>query len=585
VGTSPAHIFEFGEFRLDGTTRVLTRRDGAAVPLTPKAFDTLVYMVGHAGRVLQKDELMRAVWPDTAVEENNLNQNISMLRRVLGEERGEHRFIATVPGRGYQFVAKVRVSTDQARHRERAEDVSIAVLPFVNLDGTPHSEYFGDGLAEELINALSKLERVRVVARTSAFSFKGRPVDVRDIADRLGVNHVLEGSVRKSGSRLRVTAQLVSAADGYHLWAERYEREIEVRDIFDVQDEITLAVLDALQVKLVGGERSAVLKRHTHDPKALELYLKGRFQLFRMTPAGIDAGMLYLQQAIQADPSFALAQAGLAHAYRMFALTLEMPPGEVLPKARAAAEKAIALDGSLAEAHAVLAFNIFWREWNWSASEDHFQRALALNPNSADTRWMHAHLYSNTGRHEEALGEIAHARELDPLSGLIHAMEGQFLLHAGRTDAAVARLREALELDPSSRVAHLFSASTDIETARFADAVAEARSARALSAGDTHAIALEAYASARLGRVAESRAQLEELLRLSKTRYVPPYHIAIVYDGLEESAEALTWLERGFAQRDPKMTFVGVEPRWKKLRRHPRFVRLLKQMNLVPVEG
>jgi TolB-like protein/Tfp pilus assembly protein PilF len=578
VSPRSARVYQFGDFHLDAGKRLLLGRDGTPVSLTPKAYDTLAYLVEHVGTVLDKDELMRAVWPDTAVEENNLTQNISLLRRVLGEGRGDHRYIATVPSRGYQFVAKVRMAA--TNRGKSAKESSIAVLPFVNVSGDPDYEYFSDGLAEELINALSRLEGVQVVARTSAFSFKGRQADVREIAEKLGVTLVLEGSVRRSGNRLRVIAQLINADDGCHLWSERYDREMEMRDIFEVQDEITLAVVDALKLKLTGGERSGVLRHHTENVKAHELYLKGRFQLFRMSPSGIQSGMAYLQQAIEADPSDAHAQVGLAHAYRMYALSLEMPPNEVLPKAKAAAEKAIELDRTLAEAHAVLAFNIFWYEWAWGTAEKHFRRALELNPSSADAHWMYAHLRSNTGRHAEALSEIAHARELDPLSGLMNAMEGQFLLHAGRTDDALTRLQEALELDPNSRVAHLFAASACIEKGLFTQAVAEARASSALSPGSSQAVAFEAFANAKLGKRTEARAALDQVLQVSGERFVPPYHIAIIYNGLDETAEALTWLERGFAQRDPKMVFLKVEPKWRNLREDARFVRLLKGMNL-----
>jgi TolB-like protein/Flp pilus assembly protein TadD len=550
------------------------------VSLTPKAYDTLAYLVEHVGTVLDKEELMRAVWRDTAVEENNLTQNISLLRRVLGEGRADHRYIATVPSRGYQFVAKVRVAA--AKSGKSPKETSIAVLPFVNGSGDPDYEYFGEGLAEELINALSRLERVQVVARTSAFSFKGRQADVREIAEKLGVTLVLEGSVRRSGKRLRIIAQLINADDGCQLWSERYDREMEMGDIFEVQDEITLAVVDALKLKLTGAERSGVLRHHTENVKAHELYLKGRFQLFRMSPSGIKSGMAYLQQAIEADPYDAHAQVGLAHAYRMYALSLEMPPNEVLPKAKAAALKAIELDRTLAEGHAVLGFNIFWHEWKWEMAEKHFRRALELNPNSADAHWMFAHLLSNTGRHEEALGEIARARELDPLSGLMNAMEGQFLLHAGRTDDALTRLHEALELDPNSRVAHLFAASAYIEKGLFTQAVAEAHASCELSPGTSQAVAFKAYANARLGKRTEARAALDQVLQVSKERFVPPYYIAMIYNGLDETAEALTWLERGFERRDPKMVFLKVEPKWNNLRDDPRFIRLLKGMNLFP---
>jgi TolB-like protein len=229
-------VYDFGDFRLDADKRLLLQRDGAVVALTPKGYETLAYFVQHSGTVLAKEQMMQAIWPDTAVEENNLTQNISLLRRILGEERGEHRFIATVPGRGYQFVAPVSVVASRDASQGLVENLSIAVLPFTNNSNDPEYDYFADGLADELINALSRAGGVRVAARTSAFSFKGKQIHVREIADALGVAFVLEGTVRKSECRLRITAQLVNAMAGHPIWSERYEREIGSRDLFDVQD-------------------------------------------------------------------------------------------------------------------------------------------------------------------------------------------------------------------------------------------------------------------------------------------------------------------------------------------------------------
>ncbi len=456
------------------------------------------------------------------------------------------------------------------------------MLPFVNVSADPELDYFCDGLAEELINRLSQLRHLRVVARTSAFYFKQKQVDIAEIAQKLKVGTVLEGSVRKSRNRIRVTAQLINAADGYQLWSERYDREIEMRDIFEVQEEITLAVMRALSVSLAGGEQSALLRHHTTDPQAQELYLKGRFHLFRMTPSGIELGLSYFRQAIERDPCDAIAQVGLAHAYRMFALSLERAPNEVLPKAKHAAEAAVRLDPNLAEAHAVLAFNMFWHEWAWHTAEKHFRRALELNPASADTRWMYAHLLSNTGRHDEALAQIERARELDPLSALINAMEGWFLLHAGRIEQAIARLREALQLDPNTRVAHLFAASAYIEQGLFPEAISETRAARSLCPSDTHALALEGLAHMKLGKTPEAQIILDQLLQIAGERHVPPYHIAIAYNGLGDPVEALNWLERGFEQRDPKTVFLKVDPRWKNLRGGRRYQSLLTRMQFLP---
>ena len=579
VGDRPPLSYEFGAFRLDRGRRLLLRHDGTPVPLLPKAFEALTYLVEREGLVLDKDELMGAVWPDTFVEDNNLTQIISTLRRALGETRGEHRYIATVPGRGYQFVADVRPAgpvTSPATPPAR----SIVVLPFANVGQDAALEYFADGLADDLIAALSRLDGLRVVARTSAFFFKNRPSDIREIAKHLGVHLVLEGSIRRSGSRLRVTAQLINAADGCHVWSDRYDRELELRDVLTVQDEIRDAVLGALTPSLAGVDRP-ILKHKTANAAAYQMYLKGRFHLFRMTPSGIDAGVQYFKGAIEHDPSYALAYVGLAHAQRVRAISLERSPDEVASEGKAAALRAIELDPTLAEAHAVLAFHVYWFEWDWEAAEKHFTRALKLDPNSADTYWMYAHLPSNAGRHDEALKAIAQARASDPLSGLINAVEGQCLLHAGRTEDAIVRLREAIELDPKSRIARLVAARAYIEKGMFHAAVQEAREAHALTPSNTRARALEIVASARRGEGREAQAAFETLLQRSRERYVSPYNLAVACNGLDQRADAIAWLERAYESHDPRMVFLNIDPVWNNLRSDARFRRLLKRMRFV----
>lgn len=569
--------YEFGDFSLDTGKRLLLDGDGKVVALTPKVYDTLAYLVQHSGAVLDKEEMMRAIWPDTTVEDNNLTQNISLLRRVFGEGRGDHRFIATVPGRGYEFVATVK----QARFRNARpspEAVWIAVLPFVNVTANPDFDYFADGLADELITALSRFAGVRVAARTSAFALKRKQIDVREIARLLQVDLVLEGSVRKSGSRIRITAELVNAGEGYQLWSERYQRETESRDLFDVQDEITAAVVNALRLELPGTRPREA--RQISQTNAHELYLKGRFHLLHMTEVGIQTGMQYFESAIQSDPGFAPAHVGLAHAYRMFGLTLERPATEVGARSKSAALDAIAIDNNYAEAHAVLAFTVFFYEWGWKDAEEHFRRALALNPNSADTYWMYAHVPSNFGRHDEALAMMSRARELDPVSGLIHAMEGQCLLHAGRADDSIVRLKEAIDLEPRSRVAHLFASSTYIELGRYDEAIEEARIAHELCPVNSAARSYEAYAHARAGRRAHASEHLNAIVELGNQRYVPATHMAMICNALGRRNEALAWLERAFEQRVPWLVFSAVDPKWKNLRSEARFISLLRRLSL-----
>jgi TolB-like protein/Tfp pilus assembly protein PilF len=580
-------LYEFAGFRRDADKRLLLQRDGAVVGLTPKGYETLAYLVEHSGAVVDKEQIIRAIWPDTAVEENNLTQNISLLRRVLGEERGEHRFIVTVPGRGYQFVAPVSVVSLAGGGPRSVEDLSIAVLPFANSSTDPEYDYFAYGLADELIHALARVAEIRVAARTSSFSFKGKQIHVLEIAAALGVAFVLEGTVRKSGNRLRITAQLVNAATGSPLRSERYERGIGSHDLFEVEDEITEAVMNALRMSLPDNQirsRSGADRRGaTASPKAHELYLKGRFHLFHMTELGIKSGIQHFERAIEADPGYAPAYVGLAHAYRMFGLSLERPASEVGSKSKTAALQAVAIDESFAEAHAVLAFTTFWYDWDWEVVERHFERAMALDRESADTYWMYAHLSSNLLRHDEALAMVSRARELDPLSGLIHAMEGQFLLHAGRSADALARLKEAIELNPSSRVAHLFASSAYIELGCFDEAILEARIAHDVCPVNSSARANEAYAHARAGRPFQASEILASLLELARKQYVSAYHIAIVYNGIGKTSDALTWLERSAEQRVPYLAFLAVDPKWKNLRDDPRCRALLRRLKLPTV--
>lgn len=573
-------LYEFAGFRLDADKRLLLRCDGAAVGLTPKGYETLAYLVEHSGAVVEKEQMIRAIWPDTAVEENNLTQNISLLRRLLGEGRGEHRFIATVPGRGYQFVAPVSVINRGDAGLGSVEDLSIAVLPFTNYSADPEYEYFADGLADELIHAFSRAGGIRVAARTSSFSFKGKQTHIREIAVALGVAFVLEGTVRKSGSRLRITAQLVNAATGSPLWSERSESEIESHDLFDVQDEITGAVMRALRPNLAAGQTRGQHGAAAASPKAQEFYLKGRFHLFHMTESGIQTGIRYFERSIEENPRYAAAHVGLAHAYRMAGLSLEKPAGEVSSRSKTAALQAIAIDETLAEAHAVLAFTIFWYDCEWLVAERHFKRALELDSDSADAWWMYAHLRSNLLQHREALQMVARARELDPLSGLIHAMEGQFLLHAGRPSDAVARLKEAIELNPRSRVAHLFLSSAYIELGHFDEAVTEARIAHDVCPSNSSARANEAYACAQAGKQSAASEILASLSELATKQYVPAYNIALIYNGLSRAGDALTWLERAVEQRVPWLAFLAADPKWKNLRDESRFRELLRRLKL-----
>jgi tetratricopeptide (TPR) repeat protein len=351
-------------------------------------------------------------------------------------------------------------------------------------------------------------------------------------------------------------------------------------DLVSLQREIARDVSQKLRARLSGAEQQKITKDYTANTEAYQLYLKGRFHIFRLTPPEVQKGIAYFNQAIEIDPNYALAYVGISGANRSLALGSEMNPREFLPKAIAAAHKAIEIDDSLAESHTALGASIFWYEWNWNEAENQLKRALELDPNSAEGRLFHAHLLSNTVRHAEALAEIKRGRELDPFSPFLNALEGQFLVNAGKPDEALARLRETFELAPAFWFPHMFASSAYIEKGMFAEAIAEARRATELSPTQTVSAALEGYALVKLGKPGEARDVLDKLLKLSKERFVPPYHIASIYNGLGDRDQVFEWLERGFEQRDPKMTFLKVDPKWNNVRDDPRFMDLMRRVGL-----
>ncbi|HSQ19808.1 MAG TPA: hypothetical protein VLR92_05480, partial [Blastocatellia bacterium] len=453
---------------------------------------------------------------------------------------------------------------------------SLAVLPLVNIGGNADAEYLSDGITEDLINNLSQLPELKVMSRSSVFRYKGREIDARAVGDALRVQAVLTGTIAQQGDDLSVSVEMADARDDSHLWGAKYKRKLT--DIVVLQSEITRDVSRKLREPLSGADEQKLVKNYTENSEAYQLYLKGRYHVLKLTRSEVQTGVSYFQKAVGVDPSYTLAYVGLADAYRVLALAGELPSTEELPKAKAAAQKAVALDDNLAEAHAVLGFIIFWYDWDWKAAENQFIRALVLDPNSAETHEAYAHLLSYTGRHAEGLAEIKRARELDPLNLRTNALEGAMLINAGQSDNALVSLQEALELEPDNWFAQEYAASAYIEKGMFADAVAEARKARDLSEYSTRPTAFLAYSLAKSGRGAEARAELEGLLKLSTQRYVSPYNIAMIYNGLGARDKMLAWLERGYQQRDPRMVFLKVEPKWNNSRDDPRFQDLLRRV-------
>jgi DNA-binding winged helix-turn-helix (wHTH) protein/TolB-like protein/Flp pilus assembly protein TadD len=630
-------IYEFDEFRVDVAKRRLTKSGGEQIPLTPKVFDTLLYLIRHAGKVIEKDELMREIWTDSVVEENNLNQNISILRRVFGEKPGEQRFIVTVAGHGYRFVPEVRpilnfgfgitdiktgetvsenepektanqIISDQIqktqeknptqnrawlaavavlsafalgaaafylwRGNEKSVDApikTVAVLPFKPLVVENRNEALEFGMADTLISKLSVGEEIAVRPLSAIRRYNSVEQDALMAGRELGVESVLDGTIQTWGDRIRISAKLLRTRDGRQLWTGQFDEKFT--DIFAVQDSISEKVAAALKIRLGNREK----KHSTENIEAYQLYMKGRYHIDKLTPSDIRTSIPYFQQAINIDSGYALAYTRLSQAYGVLAISGEMSPAEAYPKVKAAGQKAIEIDDTLGEAHDSLGMGLFWHDWDWPAAEKECLRGIEINPNNADSHGNYALLLSNTGRHAEALAEAKRARELNPLNLAQNALEGQFLLHAGRADEALIQLQKTSALEPNFWMPHSFAASAYIEKRMFAEAIAESRKEYELSGRND--IPFGTYALAKSGRRDEARAALQELLKLSATRYVSPYNIALIYNALEMRGNALEWLEKGYEQRDPKMTFLKVEPKWNNLRNEPRFADLMRRMN------
>ncbi len=455
---------------------------------------------------------------------------------------------------------------------------SIAVLPFADLSPQRDQEYFCHGLAEELINALTKVRQLRVVARTSAFSFRNQSPDAREIGRRLRVETVLEGSVRKAEDRLRITAQLVRTADGAHLWSERYDRRLD--DVFAIQDEITAAITGHLEVELLAAGRRPASKRQTGDVEAYHLYLKGRHFWSKRSPADLEEGIEYFRQAIARDPHYALAHAGLADSYNLLGFYSVRAPKEAFPRAKEAARRALELDGDLAEAHSSLAFARLLYDWDWAGAGREFRRTFELNPGYATAHHWFAEYLTLQGRHEEAIEQVKQALGLDPLSLIINTLRGWAYYYARRYDQAIAALEETLELDAGFAPAEFWLGLARQQQGQLEAAGAVLEQAIEHSGRSPMMVAALGRLHALRGETTAASAVLAELEAASRREYVPAYYIAAIHSGSGDRERTLDWLEHSRQARDNWLVFLGVDPIWDALRSEPRFTALLAEVGL-----
>ncbi len=471
---------------------------------------------------------------------------------------------ALVPGAPTEVVAGVRA--------ER----SIAVLPLANLSPDPENEYFADGMTDELINALAKVPGLRVVSRTSAFAFKGRQQDVRSIGAQLSVECVLEGSVRRAGRRLRTAVQLVNVADGYQLWSESFDREME--DVFAIQDEISRGIVSALKLRLLGETAGPLVKSATADFEAYTLYLKGRLYWNRRSDDSLRQGLRFFEQALARDPNYPLAHVGLADSYVLLGFYTALAPADAFPRAKTAAETALRLDPTLGEAYPTLAYVKMYYEWDWAGALRAFREGIQQNPGYATAHQWQGNCLAILGRFDASLASFQRSVELDPLSAIKNAALGWGHYFARRYPDAIAQQRRALEIDPELSVTHLWYGLSLEQTGAADQAVERFTEAVRLLGRDPVGLAFLAHGLALAGRGGEAQALLDELLAMRARRYVSGYDIAVAHVGLGKHDEAIEWLEWGYAERTHWMALMKVDPRLDPLRSDPRFAGLLGRM-------
>ena len=455
---------------------------------------------------------------------------------------------------------------------------SIAVLPFEDLSPQKDQEYLCDGMAETLINALNNIEDLQVIPRTSAFPFKGKELDVREIGRKLNVDSILEGSMQKSGKRLRITARLISVEEGYPLWSEQYNREEE--DVFAIQDEISMAIVDKLRIKLAGKEKTLLAKRYTEDLEAYNLYLKGRHFWSKTTPESLNEGIEYFQKAIDKDPTYALPYAGIADCYIILGL-FYIAPKEAYPRAKETAERALEMDEGLAGAHASLGLVKMLYDWDWPAAEREFKRAIELDPNYATAHLWYSLYLTTMGMHDDSIIEAKRAQELDPISPITTWLLGTVFYYARQYDQAIEECQKALEIDPSNFMTHVLLSMAYIEKGAYNEAIAQLQKGMDISEKDSQPQIMRLIITYVVsGKTDELKRLFEELSKGSRQDYFSPYFIASLYLNFGQIDKTFEWLERAYEEHDHWIIALKVDPKFDNLRSEPRFTALLKKVGL-----
>lgn len=611
----PSHVYEFGPFRLDTQNRLLFRDGQAVQQVPPKIMETLITLVERAGRVVSKEDLMQLIWPDSFVEESNLTQNIFMLRKILGGTEHPGPYIETVPRRGYRFVAPLKelrapgpkaagtLTRSTARGKERKDLQgksidSIAILLLRNESAGLNADYLSNAISESIINNLSKLPALRVMARSAVFRYKGREVTARRVGQDLDVRAVVMGEVFLRGDSLHVHIEAIDVADESLLLGQQYDRKLV--DLFEAQREISQDFSSELKLRLANGgpQRSGV--RRTEATKAHQLYLVGRYYQNKMTEEGLTKGREHFQRAVDLEPAFASAYAGLADSYALGGLSLDpnlalayaelddyysllsSPPKEAMSKAKAAALRALEIDETLAEAHTSMGLVRYRLDWAWAAAEEEFKRAIELNQDYAPAHLWYGAYLKTVGRFDEASVELKRAQTIDPLLLIVQVELGRIYYFAGSYDKAIRQYEKMLEMDPFFIPAHFCLGQAYAQKGLFERALEEFQTAVPRMPDDRKAIAGLGYVYALSGRRDEAQEALDKLKELSMLRHVPSYDLALIYLALGENDKALECLQHAYAERSADLIDLKIEPMLSPLRPEPQFTELMRRVRLIP---
>ena len=541
--------------------------------------DLLILLVERHRQLVWRADIAKRLWdPGVFVDiEMGVNTAIRKVRQALRDSRESPAFIETISGKGYRFIAPVDAAP-LGRHQEAIE--SVAVLPFANDSADPDGEYLSDGITETLINSLSQIWNLRVVARSTVFRYKGKDIDPQKAGNDLHVRAVVSGRLLQRGNTLIVRAELMNVATGGQLWGGQYNRKPE--DVFALQDDLSREISEKLRLQLTGDEKQRLTKRYTEDAEAYRLYLKGRYHWNKRSPESLQKAVEYFRKALDKDPAYSLAYAGLADTYAHLAFFNVVAPREAMPKAKTAAEQGLEIDKDLAEAHVSLGYISFTYEGDWPAAGKHFEQALTLNPAYSRAHTFYAFYLSSLGRSEEALEVAKRALDLDPASPAVsHSLAVQLYL-ARKFDRAIEQAYDTLEMDGNFAISYVVLGEVYLSKGMYRDGLSALEKYSALSRRNATSLAFLGYSHARLGERKEALRMIEELKAASRQSFVPALFVALVYAGLEDKDQAFTWLEKAYEERFNRLAYLKVEALWDPLRSDPRFADLLRRVGIPP---